>query len=293
MPRPILTEADNARIVSLHAAGKSYHEMALQFGVTAEAIRSVCRRTKIPKEFDPTPLPDPLHLHGDFIVVGDVHVPYTNWEFAKLVGRVAEKTGIRRLVIGGDFFNLDSFSRYQHACSPATWAQERDAARVLIADWLEVFQDIYIVQGNHDRRLTNWTAAELDEGDIWGMINTSTKLHHTPYGYCVVTSNGVDWRITHPANYGRNQLTVMSDIANKYGSNVIGYHEHHAAQGWDVYKRWVIVNGGSLVDPCKLAYVALDDNRMAGMAAGFVVLRNGVANVLGAHPFTDWAQWLN
>jgi len=273
----------------------NYHEIAIQRGLTDEAVRSACRRYKAdePKEFDPTPLPPPLHLQGDYIIVGDVHVPYTNWQFAELVGKVADKTGIRRLVIGGDMFSMDQWSKYQHAVSPASWAQERDAARILIHDWLETFEAIYTVTGNHDARLTKWADGNLDEGDIWAMVNTSTKLHHSGYGYLTIESNGVPWRVTHPANYGRNQLVVPSDLANKYQSNIISFHAHHLAAGWDVYKRWVCIEGGCLVDPCKLAYVSLDDNRMAGMAYGFVILRNGIATVLGSHPFTDWTAWLN
>jgi len=84
----------------------------------------------------------------------------------------------------------------------------------------------------------------------------------------------------------------MSDLANKYQTNIVGFHEHHAAQGWDVYKRFAIINGGALVDPCKLAYARLDDNRCADMALGFVVLRNGVGTVLSRYPFTDWDRWI-
>jgi hypothetical protein len=195
-------------------------------------------------------------------------------------------------VVGGDFFSFDNWSKYASAVPVATWHQERDAARMLIADWLETFEEIYLIRGNHDMRLAEWSAAQLDESDIWSMVNTSTKLKHTKFCYCTITSGGIPWRVTHPANYGRNQLTVASDLANKYQSNIISFHEHMNAIGWDVYKRFVIVNGGCLVDPCKLAYVSLEDNRSAGMAPGFVVLRGGVATLLGRFPYTDWNIWI-
>ena len=156
-----------------------------------------------------------------------------------------------------------------------------------------MFGEIYTLQGNHDRRLIKWSAAEFDEGDIWGMVVTSRKLQHSPYAWCTVTSGGQAWRVSHPGNYGRNQLTVASDLANKFDSHVITWHEHHAAHGWDVYGRHVVVNGGALVDPEKLAYVRLTDTRTPSMMRGFVVLRGGVATVLGEYPFTDWGAWLN
>ena len=285
-------EPTRANVAALERAGMQRADIARLTGTRTKDLDKLLGEHTPPDAFNPNPLPAALELSGDFIVVGDVHVPYTDYDFAQLVGRVADKTGIRRLIIGGDFFDMDGWSKFQHAVLPATWVQERTAARILIEDWLEVFDEIYTLEGNHDRRMVKWTAGQLDESDVWGMVNTSTKLHHSKHSWCTINSAGVYWRITHPANYGRGQLTVLSDIANKYQVNCIGFHEHHAAVGWDVYKRYVVINGGMLVDPRKLAYVQLEDNRMPNMAPGFVVLRGGVAQVLGRYPFTDWGAWM-
>ncbi len=278
-------------VAELERAGMPKADIARLTGIKTQDLDKVLAARIPPNAFDPNPLPDALELGGDFIIVGDVHVPYTDYDFAQLVGRVADKTGIRRLIIAGDFFDMDGWSKFQHAVPPATWIQERTAARILIGDWLEVFSEIYTLQGNHDRRLVKWTAAQLDEGDVWGMVNTSDKLHHSKHSYCTVNSAGVYWRVTHPANYGRNQLTIASDLANKYGMNIISHHEHHVSKGWDTYCRYTIVNNGCLVDPRKLAYVQLEDNRMPNMAQGFCMLRHGVPHVFGKYPFTDW-DWL-
>jgi predicted phosphodiesterase len=280
-------------IAELTRAGMPRADIARLTGTKLKDLDNLLHHYQPNSAFDPHPIPDALELGGDFIIIGDVHVPYTDYQFAQLVGRVAEKTGIRRLIIGGDFFTQDNWSKYQHAVLPATWVEERTAARILVQDWLEVFDEIYTLVGNHDARIMKWSAGQIDESDVWGMINTSTKLHHSRLGWCTVNSAGIMWRITHPCNYGRNQLTLASDLANKHQSNIITFHEHHTASGWDVYKRFVCVNGGCLVDPTKLAYVSLDDSRSAGMAPGFVVLRGGVASVLGKYPFSDWTQWLS
>ncbi|MFA6204331.1 MAG: metallophosphoesterase [Gallionella sp.] len=268
-------------------------QIATRCGVPDEELDYLLANHKTNDAFNPCPLPDALELSGDFIIVGDVHVPYTDYEFAQLVGRVADKTGIRRLIVAGDFFDMENWSKYEHAVQPATWVQERTAAKILLSDWLEVFTEIYTLEGNHDRRLAKFTHGALQSDDTWSMISTSDKLHHSKMGWCTVNSAGIPWRPTHPSNYGRNQLTVASDLANKYQTNIIGFHEHQAAMGWDVYGRFCVVNGGCLVDPRKLAYVSLDDSRAAGMKPGFVVLRGGVATVLGRYPFTNWDDWLN
>ena len=53
-----------------------------------------------------------VELKGDFIVVGDVHVPTTNWKFASYVSKVAISQGIGCLVIVGDLLNFDSLSDF-------------------------------------------------------------------------------------------------------------------------------------------------------------------------------------
>jgi hypothetical protein len=282
-------------LYALHGAGYTFEELGKKYGMTQDAVKGLIRtaRLSIDPKKDVVHLGSPLELAGNFLIVGDVHVPATDWAFASLVGRVADKTGIRRLVIGGDFFNQDLWSRYPQVVTQPTWREERDAARVLLHDWLEVFDEIYTIHGNHDRRLAKFTAGEFDESDVWGLVATSRKMHHSNRGYCTVNSGGQVWRVTHPRNYGRNQLTVASDLANKYQCHVITFHEHHSAIGWDVYGHYVCVNSGTLVDPRKLAYVELEDNRMAAMLKSFVVLRDGVVTVLGEHPYTDWRAWLN
>jgi predicted phosphodiesterase len=275
-------------------AGTPIPALAIKWGLTITQTRKHLEtaRGMIPKEFQGFDLGTPFSLEGDFLIVGDVHVPATDWGFAQMVSRLADKSKINRLIIAGDFFTMDSFSQYAATVPPVTWAQERDAARVLLLDWLETFAEIYTLQGNHDRRLTKWAQGELSESDIYGMAVANPKLHHSKFGYCEVKSAGIPWRITHPANYGRNQLTLLSDLANKYQSNIIGLHEHHTAIGWDVYKRFVICNCGMLADEKKMAYVSLDDNRTAGMAKSFVMLQGGVATPLGLYPFTDWSRLL-
>jgi hypothetical protein len=268
-------------------------ELCELYNLTRKEFDKMVSQDQPPSEFGCIKLGTPYDLSGDFVVVGDVHVPATDWQFSRMVGMVADKLGIYRLIIAGDVLNFDFASTYRIIVPPTTWREERDAARILIADWLETFTEIYILQGNHDRRWTNWAAGELDETDIWGMINSSSKIKVSKYGWLTVNSGGIPWRITHPQNYSVNQLTLASELANKYQANIISHHQHHLGVGWDKYKRFVIVDNGSLVDTDKLAYAHLDDNRCAGMAQGFTVLRNGCPTLYGRYPFTDWGRVLN
>lgn len=231
------------------------------------------------------------NLQGDWMVCGDVHVPHADLEMTALLVAVAKKYKVKRLLIAGDFFNFDAFSTYSAVMQPPSWAQEREAARELISYWLSTFAEIRLIAGNHDRRLEKWTAGAFDENDMIRLVTTSDKVSMSNFAYCTVTSGGIDWHITHPQNYSINQLIVAEQLALKHEANVIAFHEHSLAQGYDRFGRYVIINGGCMMRQEQAAYKTLDDNKASNFKSGFVMLRNGVATLFGKHPFTDWS-WL-
>ena len=241
-------------------------------------------------------LGQPLKLEGDWMIIGDVHIPFVDYDFANLVSMVARKNlkKPRRLLIAGDFFNMDTFSTYAHLTNIPTWAEERRAARGLFDEWFDTFTEIVCIMGNHDRRLQKFTGGAFDDTDIIGLvgINNPERIKSSNYGWCTVESGGQVYRVTHPKNYSVQTLNVADTLANKFGSHIISFHEHHLALGWDRYKRYITVNGGCLVDDSKVAYMTLDDTKSARGARGFVMLRGGVPHLFGEAPFTDWSRWV-
>jgi hypothetical protein len=282
------------RWISLRAAGWTYERIAQNEGVTTSTISGALdyyRRNNQHEEFT-IDFGEPWTLAGDWVIIGDVHAPCVDYDFAKLVLVIARKCGIKRLLVAGDMFNFDGFSSYAVNIPPISWHQDRDAARVLIHDWLEWFDEIRFLMGNHDRRLSKWTNGELDESDIFGMVIASDKVFHSNWGWCTIDNGGQVWRVTHARNYSRNQLVVQSDLAHKFQQNIISNHSHHLAKGWDKFGRYVIVENGGLFDPSKLAYAVMDDSNMPAMINGFSVLQNGAVEVYGKAPFTDWTTVL-
>jgi len=149
---------------ALNSAGLTYSQIASRYGVTRGQVSNdiaLFRREveKEAKRFEVTSLGTPMRARCDnALVVGDVHVPCTDYEFSKLAMLVARKQNVKTLIVAGDTFNVDSFSKYQAVVPAPTWAQERDAARVLFAEWTDWFDDIYVIMGNHDRRIQKVTA---------------------------------------------------------------------------------------------------------------------------------------
>lgn len=236
----------------------------------------------------------PLTITGDCIIVGDIHVPLTDWWFSGRVSEIAKRhlKPPKKLIIAGDFFNFDAFSLYAQVIPLPTWRQEREAAYFLINEWLDTFDEIYAIMGNHERRLQRFTAGAFDTADIWSLITTNEKLLFSKFGYCNLESKNTGlWRITHQKNYSILQLNVADALAHKHKCNIVTHHEHHSAIGRDRYKNYIVVNNGSLVDPQKLAYVALDDSKGAGMAKSFLLMKNGYPYLMD-EKFTDWDFWL-
>ena len=82
----------------------------------------------------------PFHLEGDWVICGDVHVPFTDWTWAHRVSRVGRKMKRpRKLLIAGDLLDMASFSTYLHVVDPPSWYQEKTAAKALLVEWLSVF----------------------------------------------------------------------------------------------------------------------------------------------------------
>jgi len=238
---------------------------------------------------------NPWVLSGDWMLVGDIHAPTCRYDLAAMVAEIAKKhlKRPRRLLIGGDLLNMDTFSTYDVIVEPPTWAQERDAARALLSDWFGVFDEIRAIPGNHERRLQRYTAGAFETADLMSLIiSNPDKLRMNHYGWCWIDTAAGRWRVTHPKSYSVNQLMVAEAIAHKYECHVISFHEHHLGIGWDRYKHFCIVNGGSLADFDRIPYLALDDKRTAAHAIGFVMLKNGVPHIFGEPPMTDWSEWL-
>lgn len=283
-------------LAALHAGGLSYSQIGKMHGMTQDAAKGLIRHHNLkgtPREFKVIDLGKPLELVGNYLVCGDAHVPALDWEFAHLVSRVAEQKGVDNIAIAGDLLDGQTFSSFAKSSRPVAWAQERDAARVWFQDLLMTFSTITILMGNHDLRLIKWAEGEFDEQDIFGMIMANPKITVSGWSWCTITSDGIPWHVTHPASYSSTQLVVASDIALNYQMNVVSFHEHKLAKGFDRFGRYVVINGGMLADGKKLEYYNKADKRAGKMITGFVSLIDGEGEVYGATPgFTNWRRVL-
>lgn len=236
----------------------------------------------------------PLSVSGDFVIVGDVHVPFCDWDMAALVEKVARRAWIKQLVISGDFFNLDIFSVWNTLALGPGWKEEKLAAQRLMQSWAAWFDKIYFLSGNHEYRIARATDGEMNIQDLAEFCSVNvTKLVTSVLGYCYLESGGRQWYIAHGSEYsGANQFAVAQDLAYKEQRNVVLFHQHYLSKGRDKWDRFELVNGGCLVRESALAYKMLHASKRNRFVQGFVVMREGCAELLGRGSFTDWERWL-
>jgi hypothetical protein len=228
----------------------------------------------------------------DFMVIGDVQLPTTDYDFATLPALIAKKhlKKPRKLIVAGDFFNMDAWSKYQSIVPLPTWINERDAARNLLTIYSQVFQEIWMLTGNHERRMLEANYGLLDVQDI---LTASLPVGHikaTVMDRCVVNTSQGKYTVLHGANYAKKPLSNADEYAQKYQSHIISHHEHHAAIGMDRWDRYYCINNGGLFDINKMAYVQLKTTTMASMSKGFTLIQKGYPHLFAE--WTNWKRWL-
>lgn len=291
--------------------GMSYADLAAQYRLSASSVRgrvSRARRKRLERELadlrarviqleDPlrgVDLGQPLRLKGDFIIVGDVHCNTVRGDFFRRPLQIADRhlTRPRQLVIAGDLVNADAWSDYEPRFSTPSWSSEVSAARYFLDTYLKVFDQVYILMGNHDLRPSKRTHYALTPDLIMRMVSADERITVSAWGHCIIDSPSGEWRVTHGSEYSVNQLVVVAQLADKYHQHIIGHHQHHLAVGWSRFGHYVLIDNGGLFDQRQLAYVQMDDNKKPTMKNGFTMLRGGIPYVFGDAPFTDWSFWL-
>lgn len=231
------------------------------------------------------------------MITGDVHLPTTNFRFLDRMCRVADRhmQGNRTLLIVGDIINGDKDSYHPRNYPSASRAGEFRLAEETIDFLLSYFDEIVLTPGNHMRnRMFTVLDGDIDMDQAVRLLTPHTdRVFMSAYDYIQVTSGEEKWTLCHQYSYSPTKLVKANELAQKYQSNVISFHQHHTAIGRDKYNRYTIVDVGGHHDSDYMGYVNLVPNTMPVMCNSFVFMRNGTAHLLSPDKtFTDWSMWL-
>lgn len=282
-----------AQYLTASYGGVDYEALDLEHSTSTE------RRIRYRAQHLPPPIPisqtpqytlELLRIKGNALIVGDLEIPDHSAEVLELARAVGKKQGIKTLIINGDTVAADGLSNHPiGARSPATTAQEDvQLARKVITSLADWFSHIYVVSGNHCRRLRWGTRGEFTAdfllSDLPGVVTT-------PYSRMYLTSNKQEWLICHPKNYSKVPGALARDIAEIENVNVVAAHTHLLSFSITKDGRHSALDGGHCRDVTRTLYKVENTTRHPAWCAGFVVIRNGYGHALSLE-HTDWSMWI-
>lgn len=231
-----------------------------------------------------------LRLEGDFISVSDVHVPFWKVELFEKLFLVAEKFKIPRLIINGDFLNMDAFSHYTGGFKGLdNMEKEFTKADYVLAKCLNVFKEVVITMGNHEERLFKQLLGQVNPERFFRMLHTEIgkRVKVSNYPYCFV---GDKWLVGHPRNYSDRGGTTPADLADVFNRNVICGHNHQFGVQTSKNGKHIGIDQGCACDPLKVEYNMKSLTKFRRWQNGFTMVRNNAPYLFNLK-FTDWEFW--
>lgn len=237
-------------------------------------------------------------VSGNTMVAGDLQLPFYHVGMTEKLLDVAERFGVKQLALGGDVFDLPYWSRFDitRAQQKMSWDEDKKFGKRVFQKLCEQFDHIYIVADNHTRRflrkLDFKTSIAGFYGDVVGEL-LAEKVVASDYPICEINST---WLVVHPSAYRQLKLSLASDLAMKFGRNVINFHGHLAAVGFAKYGFGaippIIADGACLTDPQLHEYTSLAITPHPQWNSGFYMIRNNWIYPFWDAPTFDWDFWL-
>lgn len=216
-------------------------------------------------------------------LAGDFHVPFTDERLMEDLFHICEEHQTKDLIIGGDFWDCDNYSRFLHLTTTASFQEEIEEVKKELKRLLSHFDRIWFCRGNHEKRWCDLNAGKVGMNELFrlaipGNISEDEfgkRVTITTDDHIHLIQNGQLWLICHPKNFRVIPLSVAQDLAAKHLCNVVTFHGHTFRQGRDRSGQFRIAEGGGLFDRDALDYLR-ETSCHPMTRSGFYILKNGV-----------------
>jgi hypothetical protein len=231
-----------------------------------------------------------------WIYSADYHAPLHNRQWIKRMALVAAKHEIRDLVIGGDFFDMASVSRHPNTHRQAGLNETLRIAGDLLVALCRVFDRLYILPGNHCRRVAN----KLDEplafdalihAAVKGRVS-SERIITTDRDYLYIGPQETGFVVGHPKFFEGSGVPGLAKAAMRERRHAIGSHTHACSLSWTHDGRHMVIYPGHLTDPDITPYIAESRglSKFAEWRSGFVMVDNGIPRLF-TDGLVDWNEY--
>jgi predicted phosphodiesterase len=268
------------QVKRLRSQGYSYRQIGDSLGISKDTAQKIGRRDKSPLSFEQRDLPPELELSGNLVVVSDIHAETADKNAIEHVVATARKTGIQKIAIVGDMFNMDAFSPFPVMVPPGQISGEISAVAEIITFFAKWFRRIYICRGNHDARISILTLGQIDLENVYDLTLRSRdvrkKVVITPRDRMWLDSPSGRWLLAHQKENSRVRLSVAQKLCDSYQCHVVACHQHGLAVGVSSNGKYVIADNGCLADPHYSIYKEMNTNAFPKWAVGYSFIKNGV-----------------
>ena len=211
----------------------------------------------------------------------DWHIPFCDEELVEDLIEAAQKNETKTLIIAGDFWDCDDFSKFTHLNPPACFTEETEHVKMYLRKLLRVFEQIYICRGNHEKRWIDINSGKMGMKELFALARPSNmseddwneRVHITTDDHIHMDQNGQRWLICHPRNYRQVELSVARDLAAKHQCHIIAAHGHRLAQGRDRSGAFRIMDGGGMFEQAALSYLR-DTSTHPMTRTGFYLIKD-------------------
>jgi hypothetical protein len=278
------------------AGGYSAKEIAAALDQSVQCIdNAIHRHGKTPRGTLEENLDIPLFKGDlklpmdDYLVTCDYHSPYYSVAWHNKSLSIAERFGIKKLIVIGDLVDFGFASHFYSDHKPGI-DDEADENRRLIQSLLAQFEEIIVVKGNHEDRLGRQTNGIIQARylfELWSGPEYGRRFVYSLYDKLTI---GDEWLCVHPRSYSQKAGIASRQLCSKYLKNVLNTHGHHVGWNYDPSGKFLAVDLGGMFDPEKIEYINLKTTTHPVWNPGFGMLRNGCFYLFDER--VDWDFWL-
>jgi len=273
------SEAEIEQLRVLYQSGVPVKEIAYRLSRSPKAVKRKLERLGIkrqslnfPPVFDKPLSSRPLRIVGNCAVTSDWHVPYHDQKLAHKLFEVCSRERIRKLVIAGDFLDFNSLSPFL-SCN-RDLNTELEKAGILLEKIASFFEEVYLLPGNHEFRLSRKLETPLSFNHLVRMLTNAKNIVPTDYDFIELISGEKRWRICHPRNYSQIKCRVAYRLAAKFECNIIAAHGHFFGLTVSESGKYLCIDSGGLFDINLIEYY-WNTTTFPAWNQGFVVIRDG------------------
>lgn len=259
--------------------------------------------TPVKKIYVPKYPPSPTRRYDDWteigasdaIVIADSELPDYDNQLMRAAHAMGMKHGIKRLIIGGDFWSFDSITPWPELVKERGNGHLGDDLQ-MARDVLEVsftwFDEVHAVMGNHEHRVNRLLDGQLGPWQLFTLPSgNQVKVNIYTYMYMNTCRNRI--MVVHPKNYSKKQLTIPSALINieRERCDILSTHTHHCCTGFDESGQYQMSEIGCMRDPMRTKYKSLGKTRHPQWVQGFAMVKNGIQSIYPKYA-TDWEDEL-